>query len=148
MSTETETWAADQGAWLDTVLMVIVAMLALAVLVSLLGIVNTLALGVVERTREIGLLRAAGMTRRQVRRMVRWESVLTAVVGAASGIALGLGLAGVVTALFGDEGFGFAVPVAVLTAIVFVAVLAGVIAAALPARRAARLDVLQAVTVE
>ena len=69
--------------------MIIVAMLALAVLVSLLGIVNTLALGVVERTREIGLLRAAGMTRRQVRRMVRWESVLTAGVGTTIGVALG-----------------------------------------------------------
>ena len=74
--------------------MIIVAMLALAVAVSLLGIVNTLALGVVERTREIGLLRAAGMTRRQVRRMVRWESVLTAGVGTAIGVALGLGLGG------------------------------------------------------
>ena len=128
--------------------MVIVAMLALAVLVSLLGIVNTLALGVVERTREIGLLRAAGMTRRQVRRMVRWESVLTAVVGATIGIALGLGLAGLVAVLFGDEGFGFAMPIGLLSAIVAVAVVAGVIAAALPARRAARLDVLQAVTVD
>ena len=69
-------WGEDQASWLDQVLAIIVVMLALAVVVSLLGIVNTLALSVVERTREIGLLRAAGMTRRQVRRMVRWESVL------------------------------------------------------------------------
>ena len=144
----TENWAKAQAAWLDIVLMVIVAMLALAVLVSLLGIVNTLALGVVERTREIGLLRAAGMTRRQVRRMVRWESVLTAGVGTAIGIALGLGLGGLAIFLLKDQGISFVLPTAMLAAIAVAAVLAGVLAAALPARRAAGLDVLQAVTVE
>jgi putative ABC transport system permease protein len=144
----TEKWAKDQAAWLDIVVMVIVVMLALAVIVSLLGIVNTLAMGVVERTREIGLLRAAGMTRRQVRRMVRWESTLTALVGAAIGVAFGLGLGGLIAVLFGDEGFSFAVPTGMLMAIAVVAVVAGVIAAALPARRAARLDVLHAVTVD
>ena len=144
----TSNWAQAQAAWLDIVLMIIVAMLALAVAVSLLGIVNTLALGVVERTREIGLLRAAGMTRRQVRRMVRWESVLTAGVGTAIGVALGLGLGGLVIFLLKDQGISFVLPTAMLAVIAIAAVLAGVLAAALPARRASRLDVLHAVTVD
>lgn len=141
-------WADDQGAWLDQILAVMVVMLALAVAVSLLGIVNTMALAVVERTREIGLLRAAGMTRRQVRRMVRWESVLTALVGAGIGIAAGLALAGIVTALLADQGLRFVVPVGLLAAVAIVAAAAGVLAAVIPARRAARMDVLSAVTVE
>ncbi len=141
-------WAADQAAWLDQVLAIIVVMLALAVVVSLLGIVNTLALAVVERTREIGLLRAAGMTRRQVRRMVRWESVLTALVGAGLGIAAGLALAGIATALLHDEGLVFVLPVGILAAIAIVAAVAGVVAAVIPARRAGRMDVLAAVTVD
>ncbi len=141
-------WAADQASWLDQVLSVIVVMLALAVVVSLLGIVNTLALAVVERTREIGLLRAAGMTRRQVRRMVRWESVLTALVGAGLGIAAGLALAGVATVLLADQGLTFVLPVGVLAAIAIVAALAGVVAAVIPARRAGRMDVLAAVSVD
>lgn len=141
-------WAEDQGAWLDQILAVMVVMLALAVAVSLLGIVNTMALAVVERTREIGLLRAAGMTRRQVRRMVRWESVLTALVGAGIGIAAGLALAGVVTALLADQGLRFVVPAGLLAAIAVVAAVAGVVAAVIPARRAGRMDVLAAVTVE
>jgi putative ABC transport system permease protein len=123
-------------------------MLALAVVVSLLGIVNTLALAVVERTREIGLLRAAGMTRRQVRRMVRWESVLTALVGAGLGIAAGLALAGVATILLADQGLTFVLPVGVLAVIAIIAALAGVVAAVIPARRAGRMDVLAAVTVD
>ena len=123
-------------------------MLALAVVVSLLGIVNTLALSVVERTREIGLLRAAGMTRRQVRRMVRWESVLTALVGAGLGIAAGLALAAVVTALLADQGLAFVLPGGILVAIAVVAAAAGIVAAVIPARRASRMDVLAAVTID
>lgn len=141
-------WGHDLTGWLQILLAIVTAMLALAVLVSLLGIVNTLALGVVERTRELGLLRAAGMTRRQVRRMVRWESVLTALLGAVAGIMVGLGLAGIVTALLSDQGLTFHAPAATLAAVVVVAIAAGVIAAVLPARRASRLDVLQAVTVD
>ena len=141
-------WGEDQASWLDQVLAIIVVMLALAVVVSLLGIVNTLALSVVERTREIGLLRAAGMTRRQVRRMVRWESVLTALVGAGLGIAAGLALAAVVTALLADQGLAFVLPVGFLAAIALVAAGAGVVAAVIPARRAGRMDVLAAVTVD
>ena len=141
-------WGEDQASWLDQVLAIIVVMLALAVVVSLLGIVNTLALSVVERTREIGLLRAAGMTRRQLRRMVRWESILTALVGAGLGIAAGLALAAVVTALLADQGLAFVLPTGFLVAIAFVAVAAGVVAAVIPARRAGRMDVLSAVTVE
>jgi putative ABC transport system permease protein len=141
-------WGEDEASWLDQVLAIIVVMLALAVVVSLLGIVNTLALSVVERTREIGLLRAAGMTRRQVRRMVRWESVLTALVGAALGIAAGLALAAVVTALLADQGLAFVLPTGFLVAVALVAVAAGVVAAVIPARRAGRMDVLAAVTVD
>ena len=141
-------WGEDQASWLDQVLAIVVVMLALAVVVSLLGIVNTLALSVVERTREIGLLRAAGMTRRQLRRMVRWESVLTALVGAGLGIAAGLALAAVATALLADQGLAFVVPVGFLAAIAFVAAGAGVVAAVIPARRAGRMDVLAAVTID
>ena len=143
-----ERWGADQASWLDQVLAIIVVMLALAVVVSLLGIINTLALSVVERTREIGLLRAAGMTRRQVRRMVRWESVLTALVGAGLGIAAGLALAAIVTALLADQGLAFVVPGGILLAIAFVAAAAGIVAAVIPARRASRMDVLAAVTID
>ncbi len=141
-------WGEDQTTWLDQVLAIIVVMLALAVVVSLLGIVNTLALAVVERTREIGLLRAAGMTRRQVRRMVRWESVLTALVGAGLGIAAGLAIAAVVTALLRDQGLAFVLPVGFLAAVAIVAAGAGVVAAIIPARRAGRMDVLAAVTID
>ncbi len=141
-------WGDDQVAWLDQVLAIIIVMLALAVVVSLLGIVNTLALSVVERTREIGLLRAAGMTRRQVRRMVRWESVLTALVGAGLGIVAGLAIAGILTMLMSEWGLAFVLPVGILVAIALVAVAAGVVAAVIPARRAGRMDVLAAVTVD
>ena len=95
---------------IDSMLAIFYVLLALAVIVSLFGIVNTLVLSTFERTRELGMLRAVGMTRRQVRRMVRHESVITALIGAGLGIALGLGLAAIVTSVFGDEGLTFAVP--------------------------------------
>ena len=79
-------------------------LLALSVIVSLFGIVNTLVLSVFERTRELGMLRAVGMTRRQVRRMVRWESIITALIGAALGLALGIVLAALVTAALATKG--------------------------------------------
>ena len=128
--------------------MIVVAMLALAVLVSLLGIVNTLALGVVERTREIGLLRAAGMTRRQVRRMVRWESVLTASRRYGDRVALGLGLGALVIALLPVEGISFVLPAGMLDGDRRRGRRRRRHRGRHPGRRAARLDVLQAVTVE
>ena len=117
-------------------------------IVSLFGIVNTLVLSTFERTRELGTLRAVGMTRRQVRRMVRHESVITALIGAGLGIAAGLGLAAIVTSVFADEGLTFAVPAGSLVVLTVVAALAGVLAAIVPARRASRLDVLTALAYE
>jgi putative ABC transport system permease protein len=133
---------------IDTLLAIFYVLLALAVIVSLFGIVNTLVLSTFERTRELGTLRAVGMTRRQVRRMVRHESVITALIGAGLGIAVGLGLAAIVTSVFGDEGLTFAVPTGSLVVLTIVAGVAGVLAAIAPARRAARLDVLTALAYE
>jgi putative ABC transport system permease protein len=138
----------DQSAWVDQILGIFYVLLGLAVIVSLFGIVNTLALSVLERTRELGMLRAIGMTRRQVRRMVRHESVVTALIGAALGIGVGLFLAALATTALSDEGLRFAVPVGSLVAFSVVAALAGVLAAIGPARRAARLDPLTALQYE
>jgi putative ABC transport system permease protein len=139
---------ADQTAWVDQVLAIFYVLLGLAVIVSLFGIVNTLALSVLERTRELGMLRAVGMTRRQVRRMVRHESVVTALIGAVLGIGIGLFLAALATSALSDEGLRFAVPFGSLVAFTVVAALAGVLAAIGPARRAARLDPLSALQYE
>jgi putative ABC transport system permease protein len=133
---------------IDTLVGIFYVLLALCVIVSLFGIVNTLVLSTFERTRELGTLRAVGMTRRQVRRMVRHESVITALLGAGLGIALGLGLAAIVTSVFSDEGLTFAIPAGSLVVLTVVAGLAGVLAAIAPARRAARLDVLTALAYE
>jgi putative ABC transport system permease protein len=120
------------------------ALLGLSVLVSLFGVVNTLVLSVFERTRELGMLRAIGMTRRQVRRMIRHESIVTALIGAALGIGVGIFLAALATKALSDYGMVFSVPVGALTAFVVVAIAAGMLAAILPARRASRLNVLKA----
>jgi putative ABC transport system permease protein len=133
---------------IDSLLAIFYVLLALAVIVSLFGIVNTLVLSTFERTRELGMLRAVGMSRRQVRRMVRHESIITALIGAGLGIAAGLGLAAAVTAAFADEGLSFAVPAGALITLVIVATVAGVLAAILPARRASRLDPLTALAYE
>ena len=117
-----------------------------SIVVSLFGIVNTLVLTVFERTRELGMLRAVGMSRRQVRRMIRHESVITALLGAAFGIPLGILLAALIGATIG---FGtFTIPVGTLIVFVIAAVIAGLIAAIWPARRAGRLNVLQALSYE
>jgi putative ABC transport system permease protein len=137
-----------QTAWIGQILAVLWVLLALAVIVSLFGIVNTLVLSTFERTRELGTLRALGFSRRQVRRMVRQESVITALIGAVLGIGAGLALAAVVVAWLGKYGLSYAVPVGSLFAVAIIAALAGVIAAALPARRAARIDVLKALAYE
>jgi putative ABC transport system permease protein len=131
---------------IDQMLNLIYGLLALAVIIALIGIANTLALSVHERTRELGLLRAVGMTRRQVRTAIRWESVLIALLGTAFGFAIAVGGSfGIITTL-ADEGFSaFVVPGAQLTVIVVLAAVAGVVAALGPARRAARLDVLKAI---
>jgi putative ABC transport system permease protein len=133
---------------IDSLLAIFYVLLALAVIVSLFGIVNTLVLSTFERTRELGMLRAVGMTKRQVRRMVRHESIITALIGAGLGIAVGLGLAFAATSALADEGLSFAVPAGSLIVFVVVAAIAGVLAAILPARRAARLDPLTALAYE
>jgi putative ABC transport system permease protein len=123
-------------------------LLALAIVISLLGIVTTLALSIHERTRELGMLRAVGMSRRQVRRLVRYESVITALIGAILGTILGVVFAALVSRPLADEGFELAYPIRTLIILLVLAALAGVLAAILPARRAARLDVLRAVAYE
>jgi putative ABC transport system permease protein len=137
-----------QIAGLNSVLNILYALLGLSVLVSLFGIVNTLVLSVFERTRELGMLRAIGMTRRQVRRMIRYESIITALIGATLGIAVGLFLALLVTRALSDEGLVFVVPYVSLAVFVLVAIAAGMLAAVLPARRASRLNVLEALQYE
>ena len=123
-------------------------LLALAVVISLLGIVTTLALSIHERTRELGMLRAVGMSRRQVRRLIRYESVITALIGAILGTVLGVIFAALVSRPLADEGFELAYPIGTLLVLLLLAALAGVLAAIWPARRAARLDVLEALAYE
>jgi putative ABC transport system permease protein len=136
----------EQG--LDQLVGLVFALLALSVIVALLGIVNTLALSVHERTRELGMLRAVGMSRRQVRRMVRAESVITAGIGAVLGTLLGIAFAVIVSRPLADQGFVFIVPIGSLITFFILAAIAGVLAAIPPARRAAKVDVLRAVTTE
>lgn len=138
-----------QRAQVDQLLLLVYALLALAIIIAVLGIINTLALSVIERTREIGLLRAVGMTRRQLRRMVRLESVAIAVLGAVLGIVMGVVFGIVLQRAMVDEGFtALEVPVVELIVFVLIAAVVGVLAAVLPARRAARLDVLTAIAEE
>ncbi len=118
-------------------------LLGFSVVVSLFGMVNTLVLAVYERTRELGMLRAVGMTRRQARRMIRHESIITALIGAAMGIPLGIFLAALVTQALSKYGVGLSLPVTELVAFTTVAIIAGVLAAIVPARRASRIDVLR-----
>jgi putative ABC transport system permease protein len=107
-----------------------------------------MALSVHERTRELGMLRAVGMSRRQVRRMVRAESVITALIGAVLGTVLGIAFAALLSRPLADEGFVFELPIGVLIGVAILATIAGILAAIPPARRAARVDVLRAVTTE
>jgi putative ABC transport system permease protein len=139
---------ANWTAWLTDVMNLFYVLLALSVIVSLFGMVNTLVLAVFERTRELGMLRAVGMTRRQARRMIRQESVITALIGAALGLPLGIGLAALVTQSLSKYGVSFSLPVGTLVVFTVVAIIAGVLAAIAPARRAARLNVLNALQYE
>lgn len=126
------------------------ALLGLAVVIAVIGIANTLALSVFERTRELGLLRAVGMTRGQLRSAVRWESVLIALLGTLLGLGVGTFFAWVFVRGLADEGLlsTLVVPGGQLAVIVGVAAVSGVLAAIGPARRAARLDVLRAIAAE
>jgi putative ABC transport system permease protein len=138
-----------QAGLVDQLLGLITALLALALVIALLGITNTLALSVFERTRELGLLRAVGMSRRQARSMIRWESVIIAVIGAVLGLVVGGVFGWALVTSLADEGISeFAVPTGQLIAYVVAAGAAGIVAAIPPARRAARLNVLEAIATE
>jgi putative ABC transport system permease protein len=142
-------FAEEQKDQINFFLNIIYALLGLAVIIAVLGIINTLALSVIERTREIGLLRAVGLSRSQLRRMVRLESVIVAVLGAVLGVVMGIAFGVALQRAIADEGIDvLSVPWGRLTAFVLVAALVGVLAAVVPARRAAKLDVLKAIYTE
>jgi putative ABC transport system permease protein len=142
-------YADAQASGVDVVLTISYVLLVLAIVIALAGIANTLALSVHERTRELGLLRAVGLTRRQTRALVRWESLLVALFGTLGGVGLGTFLAwALVRAAGGSTAIGFAASPAALALILAAGAVAGVIAAARPARRAARLDLLAAIAQE
>ncbi|MGH2556603.1 MAG: FtsX-like permease family protein, partial [Actinomycetota bacterium] len=139
----------SQADLINQLLGLVNALLGLAILIALVGIVNTLALSIYERTREIGLLRAVGMVRRQVRRMIRWESVIIAVFGALLGTAVGVFFGWAMVQALKDVGISvLAIPGGQLVLYILLAGLAGVLAGIMPARRAAKLNVLEAIAYE
>jgi putative ABC transport system permease protein len=142
-------FAAEQRKPIDQLLYIIYALLGLAVIIAVLGIINTLALSVIERTREIGLLRAVGLSRRQLRTMLRLESVAIALLGAVLGVVLGLAAGWALQRSLADDGIDvLSIPGGQLAIFVVLAGVVGVLAALWPGRRAARLDVLKAITTE
>jgi putative ABC transport system permease protein len=133
---------------IDGLVRLVYALLAFAILISLFGIANTLALSIHERTRELGMLRAIGMSRRQVRTMIRYEAVITALIGAILGLILGVIFAALIAQPLKDEGFTLSYPILQLIAMLVLAAILGVVAAVPPARRASRLDVLDSLQYE
>ena len=139
----------DLAGQINSLLTLIYVLLALSVIVSLFGIVNTLILSIYERTKELGMMRAIGTSRRQVRQMIRYESVITALIGGVLGLLVGvIGAVLVTTLALSGTGYVQAIPVGTLVVLLLAAALAGVLAAQLPARRAARLDMLKAISSE
>jgi len=139
----------DQANQINTLLALIYVLLALSVIVSLFGIVNTLVLSIYERTRELGMMRAIGTSRRQVRQMIRYESVITALIGGVFGLVIGVvGAILITTFTLSGSGYVQSFPIGTLFILLLVAALAGLLAAQLPARRAARLDMLSALASE
>jgi putative ABC transport system permease protein len=143
-----EEWIQREDGDIGEFLTFLYVLLALAVLISIFGMINTLVLSVYERTREIGMLRAIGMTRRQTRRMIRQESIITALIGAALGLPLGIFLAALVTRALGEFDLTFSVPWGQLVFLTLLAIVVGILAAITPARRAAKLDPLRAIAYE
>lgn len=142
-------FAEEQRAPIDQFVLIIFALLGLALVIAVLGIVNTLALSVIERTREVGLLRAIGVSRAQLRLMITLESVVIAVLGAVLGVVMGLGFGIALMYAVRDQGLEvISVPVGQLAVFLVLSVVIGVLAAVFPARRAARLDVLRAIATE
>ena len=139
---------ASQLAQFNQILGLMYVLLLFAVIIALIGIVNTLALSIYERTREIGLLRAVGMTRVQLRRMIRDEAVIVAVFGSLLGLVIGIGFGGAIVRSLHSQGISLTLPVGQLVVFLILAGLAGLLAGWIPARRASRLDVLQAINAE
>jgi putative ABC transport system permease protein len=139
----------SQAAQIDTFVNLTYGLLGLAVIIAVIGIANTLSLSVYERTRELGLLRAVGASRHQIKAMVRMESEITALLGAVQGVVIGVVLGWAVIFALRDQGFSkMSVPVPTIVVVLVVAVVCGIIAALRPARRASRLDVLAAIATE
>jgi putative ABC transport system permease protein len=137
----------DQAAQINQVLALIYGLLVLSIIIAIVGIVITLLLSVFERRREIGLLRAVGMTKSQVRTTVRWESVITSLLGAVSGVVLGIVMGIVVVAALSDEGdITFQLPVNATLWIVFISFVLGVVAAVYPAWRATKVNIVEAIS--
>ncbi|HCB06156.1 MAG TPA: ABC transporter permease [Nocardioides bacterium] len=144
-----QAFAAEQRAPIDRIIYIIYVLLIFAVVIAILGIVNTLALSVIERTREIGLLRAVGVSRRQLRLMIRLESVVIAVLGAVLGVGLGIAFGVTLMYALRDQGLErIDIPFGQLVVFLVLSLVIGVLAAVFPARRAARLDVLRAIATE
>jgi putative ABC transport system permease protein len=134
------------AAQIDQLLAAVNLLVVLAVIIALMGITNTLALAVFERTRELGLLRAVGMSRRSMRRMIRWEAALIALFGTVLGVVTGVALGAVAVAAMPAELVGaLVVPTGQLVTLSAIAVVAAIVAAQLPARRAARISILSAI---
>jgi putative ABC transport system permease protein len=142
---EREEYIDHQADQINTFVNLMYGLLMLAVLIAIASISNTLSLSIYERTREIGLVRAVGSTRKQTRSTVRWESVLVALIGTVLGIVIGVFFGYAIIAALDDEGAVFKLPIGALIVIIVLAFLAGVLAAVRPARRAARLDILTAI---
>jgi putative ABC transport system permease protein len=143
-----EEWIQREDSDFNEFISFLYVMLTLAVFVSIFGMINTLVLSVYERTRGIGMLRAIGMTRLQTRRMIRQESIITALIGVAIGLPLGIFLAALVNRALSEYDVRFTIPWEQLVVLTVVAVVIGILAAVMPARRAAKLDPLQAIAYE
>ncbi len=139
----------SQARQIDTFVNLVYGLLALAVVIAVIGIANTLSLSVYERTREIGLLRAVGASRRQIRSIVRMESEITALLGAVQGVVIGVLLGWAIVFALRDQGFSkLSVPMLTIVMVLVIAIGCGILASLRPARRASRLDVLGAIATE
>ena len=137
-----------QSQGINQLMAIIYVLLALSVIISLFGVVNTLVLTIYERTREIGMLRAIGASRSQIRRMVRYESLITAMIGAIIGAVIGVGIAIAAVEALADEGLVLGIPVVGIIVVLILAALAGIVAGIWPARRAAKIEVIEALQYE